>query len=120
MTQSLFIRRYSNRFLSRWLVLAIDIIIAIFSFLVATALRLNFRYEELHLEVFIYHFVFLLSIRFITFLYFKTYSGIIRHTSIEDAVLILKTIYKTFKTVNINSTIKVDIAAPFIPYISIK
>lgn len=93
MTQSLFIRRYSNRFLSRWLVLAIDIIIAIFSFLVATALRLNFRYEELHLEVFIYHFVFLLSIRFITFLYFKTYSGIIRHTSIEDAVLILKTIF---------------------------
>jgi len=93
MTQSLFIRRYSNRFLSRWLVLAIDVIIAIFSFLVATALGLNFRYEELHLEVFIYHFVFLLSIRFITFLYFKTYSGIIRHTSIEDAVLILKTIF---------------------------
>ena len=93
MTQSLFISRYSNRFLSRWLVLAIDVIIAIFSFLVATALRLNFRYEELHLEVFIYHFVFLLSIRFITFLYFKTYSGIIRHTSIEDAVLILKTIF---------------------------
>jgi FlaA1/EpsC-like NDP-sugar epimerase len=93
MTQSLFIRRYSNRFLSRWLVLAIDVIIAIFSFLVATALRLNFRYEELHLEVFIYHFVFLLSVRFITFLYFKTYSGIIRHTSIEDAVLILKTIF---------------------------
>ncbi len=93
MTQSLFIRRYSNRFLSRWLVLAIDVIIAIFSFLAAAALRLNFRYEELHLEVFIYHFVFLLGIRFITFLYFKTYSGIIRHTSIEDAVLILKTIF---------------------------
>jgi FlaA1/EpsC-like NDP-sugar epimerase len=88
MTQSLFIRRYSNRFLSRWLVLAIDVIIAIFSFLVATALRLNFRYEELHLDVFIYHFVFLLSIRFVTFLYFKTYSGIIRHTSIDDALLI--------------------------------
>ncbi len=93
MTQSLFIRRYSNRFLSRWLVLAIDVVITIFSFLVATALRLNFRYEELHLDVFIYHFVFLLSIRVITFLYFKTYSGIIRHTSIEDAVLILKTIF---------------------------
>jgi FlaA1/EpsC-like NDP-sugar epimerase len=93
MTQSLFIRRYSNRFLSRWLVLAIDVIITIFSFLVATALRLNFRYEELHFDVFIYHFIFLLSIRFITFLYFKTYSGIIRHTSIEDAVLILKTIF---------------------------
>ena len=93
MTQSLFIRRYSNRFLSRWLVLAIDVIITIFSFLVATSLRLNFRYEELHLDVFVYHFVFLLTIRFITFLYFKTYSGIIRHTSIEDAVLILKTIF---------------------------
>jgi FlaA1/EpsC-like NDP-sugar epimerase len=93
MTQSLFIHRYSNRFLSRWLVLAIDVIIAIFSFLAATALRLNFRYEELHLNVFVYHFLFLLGIRILTFLYFKTYSGIIRHTSIEDAVLILKTIF---------------------------
>jgi len=93
MIQSSFIRRYSNRFLSRRLVLAIDVIIAIFSFLIATSLRLNFRFEELHLEVFIYHFAFLLGIRFITFFYFKTYSGIIRHTSIEDAVLILKTIF---------------------------
>lgn len=93
MTQSLFIRRYSNRFLSRWLVLAIDLIIAIFSFLAATSLGLNFKYEALHLDVFVYQFIFLLAIRCITFLYFKTYSGIIRHTSIEDAVLILKTMF---------------------------
>lgn len=93
MTHSLFISRYSNRFLSRWIILAIDVIIAIFSFLVATLLRLNFRIEELNVDAFVYHFFLLISVRIISFLYFKAYSGIIRHTSIEDAVLILKTIF---------------------------
>jgi len=120
MTQSLFIRRYSNRFLSRWLVLAFDVIIAIFSFLAATALGINFRIEELQVKVFIYHFVFLLSIRFITFLYFKTYSGIIRFTSIEDAVLILKTIFSgTVVAAAISLTIRYFLQVEtliFVPY----
>ena len=40
MTQSLFIRRYSNRFLSRWLVLAIDLLIVMFSFSLSSLLRM--------------------------------------------------------------------------------
>ena len=92
MTQSLFIRRYSNRFLSRWLVLAIDLIIVMFSFSLSTLLRMNFHYSEIDLYSFQFHFALLLTIRVFVFLGFKSYMGIIRHTSIEDAVLILKAV----------------------------
>lgn len=93
MTQSLFIRRYSNRFLSRWLVLAIDLLIVMFSFSLSSLLRMNFHYGEIDLYSFQFHFVFLFVIRLSVFLWFKSYTGIIRHTSIEDAVLILKAVF---------------------------
>ncbi len=93
MTQSLFIRRYSNRFLSRWLILIIDLLIVIFSFSLSTLLRMNFHYNEIDLYSFQFHFVFLFSVRLFVFLWFKSYTGIIRHTSIEDAVLILKAVF---------------------------
>lgn len=92
MTQSIFIRRYSNRFLSRWLVLAIDLVIVMFSFSLATLLRMNFHYSEIDLYSFQFHFALLFFIRILVFLRFKSYMGIIRHTSIEDAILILKAV----------------------------
>ncbi len=93
MTQSIFIRKYSNRFLSRWLVLVIDLGIVMFSFTLATLLRTNFRYQEIDLYNFQFHFLFLFLIRIGAFLYFQSFTGIIRHTSIEDAVLILKAVF---------------------------
>ncbi len=93
MTQSVFIRKYSDRFLSRWLVLVIDLGIVMFSFTLATLLRTNFRYQEIDFFNFQYHFLFLLFIRIGVFLYFQSFTGIIRHTSIEDALLILKAVF---------------------------
>jgi FlaA1/EpsC-like NDP-sugar epimerase len=93
MTQSLFLRRYSNRFLSRWLVLAIDMGIVAFSFSAATLLRMNFHYTEIDFDLFRFHFLLLIVVRASSFFYFQSYSGIIRHTSIEDALLILKAVF---------------------------
>ncbi|MEN9363970.1 MAG: hypothetical protein RI903_1279 [Bacteroidota bacterium] len=93
MTQSLFLRRYSNRFLSRWLVLAIDMGIVAFSFSAATMLRMNFHYNEIDFDLFRFHFLLLIVVRASSFFYFQSYSGIIRHTSIEDALLILKAVF---------------------------
>jgi FlaA1/EpsC-like NDP-sugar epimerase len=93
MTQSLFLRRYSNRFLSRWLVLAIDMGIVAFSFSAATMLRMNFHYTEIDFDLFRFHFLLLIVVRASSFFYFQSYSGIIRHTSIEDALLILKAVF---------------------------
>ena len=93
MTKSSFIRKYSNRFLSRWLVLVFDSLIVLFSFSIATLLRMNFQLTEIELSIFASQLVFILGLRILAFLYFQSYAGIIRHTSIEDAILILKAVF---------------------------
>jgi FlaA1/EpsC-like NDP-sugar epimerase len=93
MTKSSFIRKYSNRFLSRWLVLAFDSLIVVFSFSIATLLRMNFQVTEIDFNIFFSQLIFILGLRLLAFLYFQSYAGIIRHTSIEDAILILKAVF---------------------------
>ena len=93
MTKSSFIRKYSNRFLSRWLVLVFDSLIVLFSFSIATLLRMNFQLPEIDFSIFASQLIFVLGLRLLAFLYFQSYAGIIRHTSIEDAILILKAVF---------------------------
>jgi FlaA1/EpsC-like NDP-sugar epimerase len=107
MTKSSFIRKYSNRFLSRWLVLVFDSLIVIFSFSIATLLRMNFQITEMDFSVFASQLTFVLGLRLLTFLYFQSYAGIIRHTSIEDAILILKAVFAgTFGAVVLSAVIR--------------
>lgn len=107
MTKSSFIRKYSNRFLSRWLVLVFDSLIVIFSFSIATLLRMNFQLPEIDFSVFASQLIFVLGLRLLAFLYFQSYAGIIRHTSIEDAILILKAVFTgTFSAVLISGVIR--------------
>jgi FlaA1/EpsC-like NDP-sugar epimerase len=74
-------------------VLAIDMGIVAFSFSAATMLRMNFHYNEIDFDLFRFHFLLLIVVRATSFFYFQSYSGIIRHTSIEDALLILKAVF---------------------------
>jgi FlaA1/EpsC-like NDP-sugar epimerase len=107
MTKSSFIRKYSNRFLSRWLVLVFDSLIVIFSFSIATLLRMNFQLSEIDLTVFASQLIFVLGLRLLAFLFFQSYAGIIRHTSIEDAILILKAVFTgTFGAVLVSGMIR--------------
>ena len=107
MTKSSFIRKYSNRFLSRWLVLAFDSIIVLFSFFIATLLKTNVTIGEIDLFVFLSQISFVLGLRLLSFLYFQSYAGIIRHTSIEDAMLILKAVFvSTFGAVVLSNIVK--------------
>ncbi|USQ03729.1 polysaccharide biosynthesis protein [Aquirufa antheringensis] len=107
MTKSSFIRKYSNRFLSRWLVLVFDSLIVIFSFSIATLLRMNFQLMEIDFSVFASQLIFVLGLRLLAFLYFQSYAGIIRHTSIEDAILILKAVFAgSFGAVMVSAVIR--------------
>jgi FlaA1/EpsC-like NDP-sugar epimerase len=107
MTKSSFIRKYSNRFLSRWLVLVFDSLIVIFSFSIATLLRMNFQIMEMDFSVFASQLTFVLGLRLLTFLYFQSYAGIIRHTSIEDAILIINSVFAgTFFAVVLSGVIR--------------
>lgn len=107
MTKSSFIRKYSNRFLSRWLVLVFDSLIVLFSFSIATLLRMNFQLSEIDFSIFSSQLIFVLGLRLLAFLYFQSYAGIIRHTSIEDAILILKAVFTgSFGAVLVSAVIR--------------
>jgi FlaA1/EpsC-like NDP-sugar epimerase len=86
-----FLENLGGRFLSKWLILIMDIAIAIISFTLAHLLRYTLNYEIVDFQY--HHFLYFIGIRFLVHLYFQTYTGIIRHTSIEDVVIIFKTVF---------------------------
>ncbi|GAB3896592.1 nucleoside-diphosphate sugar epimerase/dehydratase [Larkinella knui] len=85
----LFLKTTATRFVSSYLVLSIDVLICIVSFSVAYLLRFNFETSELNRADFLYCLSSVVSIRFLFFLLFRPYQGIIRHTSLEDVTLLV-------------------------------
>lgn len=80
------------KILSRWVILSKDIIIVWLSFLFAYVLRFNFVLTDvLWYEIFRNSFIFV-AVFTVYFLIFKSYIGIIRHTSISDAVRLFESV----------------------------
>lgn len=79
---------FAKNAIPRWIIFTIDIIICVLSVLLAFLLRFNFSipYEERITIPSILGYIIL--IRAISFLIFKTYSGIVRHTSSQDIIKI--------------------------------
>lgn len=72
--------------LPKYLVLQADMLICLFSVLVAYFLRYNLEgLPDEVWEVFYTSLAVLGSVKFLSFLFFKSYTGIIRYTSVEDA-----------------------------------
>jgi FlaA1/EpsC-like NDP-sugar epimerase len=69
----------------RWIIFLIDVSISIFSILLAFQLRFNFKVPEVYYGLMKLDLGIILSVRIITYLYFKTYANIIRYTSTKDA-----------------------------------
>ena len=88
----LFVRRYSNRFVSRHFILLIDSIVVAASFVIACFLRFNFDFSVVNYPSYKYFLLVLLVARTISFWVFRSHEGIIRHTSIEDLSSIFKAI----------------------------
>jgi FlaA1/EpsC-like NDP-sugar epimerase len=90
-----FLQHFSNRFISRYLVLAIDIFIVIISLFLAYIIRFNFDLSDLEtwkLPVFL---PIVVGISVISFLVTRSYVGIIRHTSTDDLIRIFKAVLIT-------------------------
>lgn len=99
-----FLTNYSNRFVSRHLILAIDGAVVIVSFVIACILRFNLNISGINWALYKYYLFALLVNRFLCFLYFRSYTGIVRHTSVEDASLIFKAIStSSFMTLVVSS-----------------
>jgi FlaA1/EpsC-like NDP-sugar epimerase len=88
----LLLTKYSNKFVSRRLILAIDLLVTVGSFVVACILRFNLNIDSLNWEIYKYYLLTLFVCRFLCFLGFRSYAGIVRHTSVEDASLIFRAI----------------------------
>jgi len=87
-----FLRRYTEKFASKWLILLVDLFICFVTFTIAVFVHFNFELTYAEPYIFKYHVLFVLGIRAIFFIFFKSYEGIIRHTSMEDAALLLKVV----------------------------
>jgi FlaA1/EpsC-like NDP-sugar epimerase len=84
----------------RWLIFGIDLLICLFSYIFATLLRFNFFIEETFNSRYFYALPLVLAIRILFILYFRIYAGIIRHTSVQDAIRVFYTI--TFSSIVIS------------------
>ena len=78
------IRNFTSRFVSKWLILLVDLCIIAGSFTFASLVRFNFEFTYVNPRLFKYHIAFVLTFRLLGFLIFESYSGIVRHTSLED------------------------------------
>lgn len=81
-----YLRIYSNRFVSKWMVLLIDVFIVSFAFAVSNLVRFNFDLTIIDLSLTANQLMLVLGAYLIGFVTFKSFSGIIRHTGVEDAV----------------------------------
>ncbi|HPE56869.1 MAG TPA: nucleoside-diphosphate sugar epimerase/dehydratase [Bacteroidales bacterium] len=79
---------FSNHNMPRWLIFLIDMAIVLFSVIVAYLLRFNFHVPEVEMRQWPLVFTTVLTVRALSFIISKTYAGIIRYTSTEDAIRI--------------------------------
>ena len=85
------IRVFKNHSLPRWLVLILDSATVFFSFLVAYMLRFNFEVSSLSISTVFRQSYLVLFVYVVFILVFKSYSGMIRHTTIRDTYKIILT-----------------------------
>ncbi len=98
-----FLKSYTNKFVSRWTILIIDLAIVTLSFGFSHLVRFNFDLTAIDGYLGVSQLVLVLSTYLAGFLVFRSYSGIIRHTGIEDAVrLFFATTSATFVLLLIN------------------
>lgn len=75
--------------LPRWIILTLDLLICLLSITVAYVFRYNFDFSNLNYVEFSRNAILITIVNAIVFLLVKTYSGIIRYTSIQDSIRIL-------------------------------
>lgn len=79
--------------LPRWSILIIDTIICAFSLTIAVFLRFNYdEIPEADLKNLPLNYAVVLTVRFLSFLFSKTYKGVVRYTSSKDAARIFSVV----------------------------
>ena len=99
---------YSNKFVSKWLVLLIDCLIVFSTLTFTYALRYNFNLSAVNWGEFQAKTPYILVLYLGGFLIFRSYQGIIRHTSLRDALRVSHaTVFSFVILFSVTSGIKV-------------
>ena len=70
----------------RWMIFLIDLLICLFSLILAYLLRFNFAaIPQIEIDTFPVVFAFVMGVRMVSFIVSRTYKGIVRYTSSKDA-----------------------------------
>jgi FlaA1/EpsC-like NDP-sugar epimerase len=78
----------TNQNMPRWMIFLIDMSIVLFSVFLAYMLRFNFHVPDVEIRQWPLVFTTVIIVRALSFIISKTYAGIIRYTSTEDAIRI--------------------------------
>ena len=79
-----FFLHFGNKIVSKWIILALDLIFVCFSFFLAYSLRFNFDALQIAQHP-LYTYMLLIGLTYLAgFLVVKPYAGIIRHTGLVD------------------------------------
>ncbi len=81
---------FSERYVSRWLVFTADLLLIVFSLWLAIWIQADFHIDNLSPVTFFLKLRFIFIIYTAVFLFFHTFSGIVRQTSLSDAYNIFK------------------------------
>ena len=105
--------------LSRWSVFLVDVFICTFVIYLAYLLRFNFQIPQSNQEQLLFSIPFVLFIRIISFVVFRTYSGVILHTSTEDAIRILLAVTSGTVVILFSNLVSLGFTEKFIVHHSI-
>ncbi len=84
------VKKYSHRFVPSWYIFAFDVLVVFFSFFAAYAVRLNFNFPLFDFSSISVQAILITYIYSVSFIIFRSYSGIIRHTGFTDALRIMQ------------------------------
>lgn len=115
MVSEIFQRSWANRFASKWTIFAIDLSLLVVALINAFILRFNFSMPPNYVGYIEKYTVVTTLIAVVAFLLFKPHEGIIRHTSIEDLIRVMKSIGFIIATLLVLNIFHFFIPIPFLP-----
>jgi FlaA1/EpsC-like NDP-sugar epimerase len=110
----------------RWIIFIIDVLVCLFSVILAYLLRFNFSIPDVERVTMPQVLLIILGVRILSFIVAKTYAGIVRYTSTRDSVRIFlvttagSTVFAAYNLINfyfINRTFPIPFSIIIIDYL---
>src|SRR5690606_35068351 len=98
------LRRYFRKDSPRWVILIIDLLIVLFSYYLTNFVIGSFK-GSFEIGLMVKKSIFVVSVYCLSFLYFKTYRGIVRQTGFRDAMRLFLAVFAASATLVVVSSL---------------